>query len=306
MKNKGLIESLFKTIKAKTEADKNNILEYCRQKEILVHENFHISQHEGITFDEFLIWVNDNSPEVGQVIVYESCYVTIGIISSITLDEIILGVTLIGEKDLITTPVPRPIWGYRKATNTEVLKLHHSLTQKGFSWNLWYNRFAKYIYIPRKNAFIKYRSFIGDNHGIGIFRGINSLGEAELFCNKSNNTSIQYSMHEIIGEANQFQFAPASKKEMRILKEDLLQVDKIWNGYLSRIQPIDFSIEDGQEYCYITDRGSIKYARRNGTSTHRERVATGNIFTTPQQAESFLMKIQEMRNNDMCKPIEKR
>lgn len=304
MKDEGLIKSLFKTIKAKTEADKENILEYCK-RELLIHVDFHINQHEGITFDEFLIWINENPPEVGQVIVYESSYDTIGIISSITPDEIVLGVVLIGE-DLITTNVSRPIWGYRKATNVEIHRIHHSLAKKGFSWNLWYNRFARYIYIPRKNSFVKYRSFIGSNHGIGIFRGINALGETELFCNKPSNAPIQYSMHEIIGEANQFQFAAASKKEIKILKEELLQVDKIWNGYLSRIQPIDFSIEDGQEYCYITDRGSIKYARKNGTSTHRERVAIGNIFTSPQQAQNFLMRIQEIRNSDLCKPIEKR
>lgn len=86
------------------------------------------------------------------------------------------------------------------------------------------------------------------------------------------------------------------------MKDELYQVGKIWNGYYSRIQPVEFFVNNGEEYCYISDKGKIEHGRRNNSIACKERIAFGNIFADTKQAEDFLRKVQEIIKSELCKP----
>ena len=305
MKNKAQFLSFVETIKPRRKTDEKKIVEYCLLKGIPVSFIKDGSNRTLITFDEFIAWAESDTPGVGSIITYETSYsVTIGIISATSPEEIILGVTLIGGDGLITSKLSRPNAGYRDATEEEILRIHHALTNKGFSWNLWRNNFVRSLYIPRKNQFVRFRSYIGKHYGIGVFKEFNDSGNIVMYCLKENDEPVRYSLNEIIGKKEHYQIAPANKSDILLLKEELSLVGKIWNGFHTRIQPINFICDEGQEYCYINDKGKIQWDHNNGSLAYRERVAFGNIFVTAQQAEDFLTKVRELRKLDLCKPQE--
>lgn len=302
MKNRTQILSFIKTIRPKTVADKKKIIQYCSQIGIQIVFNANNDVLKRTTFKEFQTWANNDSPGIGKILVYPAPFVTIGIVSMVTPEQIYLGPTLFGEDGLVTNKVERPSFGYREATKEEILKIHQALTSKGFCWNLWQNKFVKSIYMPRQNQFVRFRSYTGSHEGVGIFKKITDAGDIVMYCAKSDNYPIQYSLHEVIGKKDCYQLAAATKKDIRTLKDELYQVGKIWNGYYSRIQPVDFFCNNGEEYCYITDKGKIERGRKNNSIACKERIAFGNIFADTKQAEDFLFKVQEMLKCELCKP----
>lgn len=302
MRNIAQILSFIKTIRPKTVVDEKKIIRYCSQIEIQIVFNRNNDNLKLITFNEFQAWMNEGSPEIGTVIVYSASFITIGIVSLVTPEHIYLEPALLGEDGLVTNKVERPATGYREATKQEILKIHQALAHKGFCWNLWQNKFVKSIYIPRENQFVRFRSYTEDHEGIGIFKEITNTGDIVMYCMISGNSPVQYSLHEVIGKKGHYQFAAATKKDIHHLRDELFQVGKIWNGHYSRIQPVEFFARIGQEYTYITDKGKIKCGRINNSIACKERIAFGNIFTDPEQAGEFLLKVREMRKSDLCKP----
>ncbi|GAA6466124.1 hypothetical protein K220099C10_19700 [Bacteroides thetaiotaomicron] len=302
MKNRTQILSFIKTIKPKTVVDKKKIIQYCSQMGIQFAFNANNDDLKRTTFKEFLTWANNDSPEIGKILVYPNPFVTIGIVSMVTPEQIYLGPALFGEDGLVINNVEKPTSGYREATEQETLKLHQVLLNKGFCWNLWQNKFVKSIYIPRQNQFVRFRSYTTNHEGVGIFKKITDTGDIVMYCVKSDNSPIQYSLHEVIGKKDCYQFAAATKKDIRALKDELYQVGKIWNGYYSRIQPVEFFVNNGEEYCYISDKGKIEHGRRNNSIACKERIAFGNIFADTKQAEDFLRKVQEIIKSELCKP----
>lgn len=304
MKNRTQILSFIKTIKPKTVVDKKKIIQYCSQ--IGIQFAFNVNNDndnlKGTTFKEFQTWANNDSPEIGKILVYPAPFVTIGIVSMVTPEQIYLGPALFGEDGLVTNMVERPTSGFREATDEEILKIHQALTSKGFCWNLWQNKFVKSIYMPRQNQFVRFRSYTENHEGVGIFKKITDTGDIVMYCAKSDNSPVEYSLHEVIGKKDSYQFAAATKKDIRTLKDELYQVGKIWNGYYSRIQPVEFFVNNGEEYCYISDKGKIEHGRRNNSIACKERIAFGNIFADTKQAEDFLLKVQEMIKSELCKP----
>lgn len=302
MKNRTQILSFIKTIKPKTVTDEKKIIRYCSQIGILIAFNRNNEDLKLITFKEFQAWANEDSPEIGTVIVYSNPITIIGIVSLVTPEHIYLAPALFGEDGVVTNKIEKPTTGHRKATKQEVLKIHQALAHKGFSWNLWQNKFIKSSYIPRKNQFVRFCSYTKDHEGIGIFKEITDTGDIVMYCMISNDSPVQYSLHEVVGKKGNYQFAAATKKDIHHLRDELFQVGKIWNGHYSRIQPVEFFAEIGQEYTYITDKGKIKHGRINNSIACKERIAFGNIFANPEQAGEFLFRVREMRKCDLCKP----
>lgn len=253
-----------------------------------------------ISFGAFKHWVESGLPRVGDVIVFEH-HCTIGIVSSINEKMIHLGVALLGEDGLVVSGVERSAIDFRYATEEEILKLHQFLALKGFTWNLWRNKFVKSKFSPRPNLFVRFRSYVDDDCGVGVFREINSEGQLVMYC-VVRKEQVRYSLYEVIGDINRYQLTSANKMDIAELKNELGKVGKIWNGYYNRIEPFSLFIDYGEKYYYINDKGEIKCATKNDSSAYRKRLACGNHFIDLKHAEDMKEKIYEYRKIQLSRP----
>lgn len=295
MKKKQDFLSLIRTIKPKTASDEVRITEYCHN--IGENVNFKdLSQLSiSVSFDEFIFWIDSGFPEVGDVVAYDQYY-TLGIISSIDDEHIHLGVSILNQDGFVISDIKRPKTGFRYATEDEILKIHKALAKKGFTWNIWRNCLAKRTIIPRPYMLIKFRSYINDDCGVGVFREINQDGELVMYCAVENKGEARYSLYETIGPAQMYQLAQGNRSDINKLKTALKKVDRTWNFLYDRIEPLNFNIDYGETYYYINEGGKILKAKRDASAAYRKRLAFGNHFIHIEQAEAAKANILEIRN----------
>lgn len=284
----------MRTIRPKTEVDGDKMLEYCSKMGLNVDLFEGCYSQPRITYEAFEHWVESGLPMLGSVIVYER-YFTIGIVSSADEKTVLLGTALLGEDGLVVSGVERPVVDFRYATEDEIIKLHQVLTRKGFTWNLWRNKFTKSKFSPRPNLFVRFRSYIDDDYGVGVFREINTEGKLVMYCAVCNDGQARFSLYEVIGDANRYQLASANRNDIAQLKKELGKAGKVWNGHYNRIEPSTFFINYGEKYYYINDKGEIKSATKNDSYAYRKRLACGNHFLNIEHAEDLKEKVCEYR-----------
>ena len=295
MKKKQDLSPLIQAIKPKTISDEIKIAEYCSNRELFVNFQKSPTSNISVSFDEFTYWTEIGLPKVGNVVMYEQHY-TLGIISSIDDECIHLGVSILNGDGLITSDIKRPKTGFRYATDDEILNIHQALAQKGYTWNIWRNIFVKRMLFPRPYMFVKFRSYISENCGVGIFREIDQEGMLVMYCAACNKGKARYSLCEKIGPAHMFQLAQGNRTDMYNLKTALEETGRTWNFHYNRVEPLNFNIDYGETYYYINEGGEILKAKKNDSAAYRKRLAFGNHFTQLEYAEKFKANILEKRN----------
>lgn len=302
MKKKKDLSAIIKTINPKSASDKDKIMELCT--EIDKNISFPKGANNGhiVIFKDFKYWIKNKFPKIGDTIFYEQSQ-TLGIIDSINENDIHLGVAILGQDGLVTSGVDRPKIGFRYATEDEILTIHKHLARKGFTWNIWRNSFAKCIFYPRQNMFVRFKSYVNDDHGIGVFNTINSDGELIMFCAiNGTEAKARYSLSEIIGPAERYQVGMAHRNDIAKLKSALADAGKTWNGIYNRIEPLNFHIDNGQDYYYINDRNEIVSAKKNESKAYKQRLSCGNYYIDRSQAEDMKAKIYEYRKRQLSFP----
>ena len=295
MKKEQDLLSLTQAIKPKTISDETKITEYCSKRGTFVNFKKLLDSNIYVSFDEFIFWAENGLPKTGNVIMYEQYY-TLGIISSIDDEFIHLGVSILNGDVFVSSDIKRPKTGFRYATDDEILAIHQTLAQKGFTWNIWRNVFVRRILFPRPYMFVKFHSYINENCGVGIFKEINQDGELVMYCVTSNKGKARYSLCEKIGPAHMYQLAQGNRTDMYNLKTALEEVGRTWNSHYNRIEPLEFNIDYGETYYYINEGGEILKAKKNDSTAYRKRLAFGNHFIHIEHAEKFKANILENRN----------
>ena len=164
-----------------------------------------------------------------------------------------------------------------------------------------------------KNIKEKYIPLIGDRvsfegrgiSGMGIMRTIDfHKNTFEMFCyslyDKSKTT--KYSMHEEFSGYTDFTVNPIGRNEYLQLGRRLNKYGKMWNDRLSRIEPIDFEVKDGEPYFYISETFKMVKCdeKRHGRKT-ADRKRGGNQFRNELDCLYILGQIQEIINNYLAK-----
>lgn len=300
MKKQKELSDLIKTVKPKTPSDEEKIIEYCSTLGQKVQFLNNSDNCMSLTYEEFVFWVENGPPAIGDILVYENLQ-TLGIVSCISENGIHLGVSILGIGGFLISEIIRPKIDFRYATDGEIIKIHQTLSRKGFIWNIWHHGLTKKnFFIPRRGTVVKFKSYINDECGYGGFKEINQDGEIVMYCIAYINGKVRYSPHEILGSAEKYQLAAGNRGDTAKLKFALKECGMDWSILYKRLEPLIFNIDYGETYYYIDETGEILKAKKNHSVVYRKRLTYGNHFLWIEEAEEAKANFMEFRKAQLA------
>lgn len=305
MKSLSQISDFIKTIKCADEIDKLAITQYCQQTfgikarftEAFTAPSLGI---DVVTFDQFKEWTQIPAPERGDVIVYEyedGRTPIIAIVRDLSLNDLIIGATL-SEGKLMAEPMKMPNEGHRPATGLENKELFEALTAHGLEWNEKYNKITE-RFIPINANIVKVKKSTGEE-GCGYFDEIAEDGSVIMYCVKFNSKPVDHALDINIGHVSTIKFEAGLQSDKKKLADALKRVNKIWNGYMKRIEPVNMRVEKGEPYWYVNEKFNVVIAHESLGFQDKRRFICGNYFTSPDAAIDFARKVIELRKKELA------
>lgn len=292
MKNKQQVSDLLARVRCKDEQAESDIKKFL--KEHKVRAKFTRDPlYPVIDYESFIDWYNRKVPEKGEIIILETGL--IGIFNEVNYQNFILSISFDGV-NLNSLPISVPICKYKNLSKDELLKFQHLFSEKGLAWN----NVKGIVKRQELKNNIYYRiSRVGVQLGSGVFREINDKGDVVFYCVKMNNKPVRFSLYEEIGKEKDFQFEVMNNKDRDAFAKELLAVNRIYNGYLKRIEPLHLRAGKSQRYYYINDIWEIVSVEDKYNPKDLRRFNRGNYFRTPENARSVLEAIETTRNSQM-------
>ncbi|SEA46640.1 hypothetical protein SAMN05216331_1563 [Porphyromonadaceae bacterium KH3R12] len=248
-----------------------------------------------ISFKQFREWYDKALPHTNEIIYSEGCK-TLGIVKEIGVNHITLGVAFC-DNQLITEPVDIPMGDFREASEGEILKLQHILSERNLRWTQFYvGLLSSYKFETNDQIRI---TRLGIILGYGVFKEINDKGELVTFCVKMNNEPVRYNLHEIVGPVKDYQLEPVTSNEREYLANALSEAKKQWNGYQSRIEPLNSRGKIGDIYYYINDYMEIIATKESGKPKDLKRYRKLNYYIIRGDAEEICNLIEEKRKRQL-------
>lgn len=260
-----------------------------------------------VTFEQFRKWIEREYISANSFITIVSGPYSgaTGIISSVKNDSLILGATLMEAGDLITDKISISFKSkIRQATKEEQENILHSLSLKGLEWNNAYNRVTE-RFVPRECNYIRFKSKASEKAGIGVFRAFSEEGCVIMYCVKLENEPMRHSLRDNIGRQEEYDFFVATEIERKNFKIELAKSGKAWNGYLKRIEPINFRVNKGEYYYFINDKFSPSRAQDSYSAQDRLKYNSGNYFRSLEEIEEMIDHISEFRKEQLARPRKK-
>lgn len=290
MKNKNQIISFIKTVRAEDEMNQMAILGYCQNVlGIKVYFSEDNKNFPAINLVSFKSWIEEDTFQRGDVVVNKENG-GIGIVNSVEYRKLSLvafadkaGVLHDGEQPAVQT-------GCRKATSDEMTGLQRLLNRKGLGWNRRQNSLYKQDYVPKENHQVRL-SVLGNKMGLGVFKEIDADGKLVMYCVKMAGEAPRYSLHEVIGPAEDYQLNQISTYERDILTEELKKSGISWNGHLKRLEPVCLRADKGNVYHYLNDLFEIVTKPDDYQSRDTKRWRAGNYFTQLEEIEAVREKL---------------
>lgn len=290
MKNKNQIISFIKTVRAEDEINKMAILGYCQNmlgiKVSFSEEN---KDFPVISLEGFKSWIEKAAFQRGDVVVNKENG-GIGIVDSVEYRNLSLvafvdkaGVLHEGKQSVALADC-------RKAAQDEMTGLQRLLNRKGLGWNRRQNSLYKQDYVPKENHQVRL-SIMGRKMGLGVFKEIDADGRLVMYCVKMTGEAPRYSLHEIIGPAEDYQLNQISTYERDILTEELKKSGISWNGHLKRLESVCIRADKGNAYHYLNDLFEIVTKPDDYQSRDTKRWRAGNYFTQLEEIEAVREKL---------------
>ncbi|HBA99648.1 MAG TPA: hypothetical protein DCZ19_01055 [Porphyromonadaceae bacterium] len=310
MKNRNEINAYLKKLRAATVEDKGLIEAFLSEKGLKVKVKVRNLTIPEISFKQFREWYDKILPHTNEIIYSEGCK-TLGIVKEIGVNHITLGVAF-RDNQLITEPVDIPMDDFREASEGEILKLQHILSERNLRWTRFYVGLVSSYKLGTNDQIRITR--LGIILGYGVFKEINDKGELVTFCVKMKDEPVRYNLHEIVGPVKDYQLEPVTSNERKYMANALSEAKKQWNGYQSRIEPLNSRGKIGETYYYINDYMEIIATKESGKPKDLKRYRKLNYYIIRGDAEEILTLIEEKRkrqliNNeeiDMVKMAKKR
>jgi hypothetical protein len=295
MKSNNEISTYLKKLRAASVEDKELIEAFLSKKGIKVKVKARNLTIPAITFQQFEEWYNKILPHTNEIIYSEGCE-TLGIVKEIGVNNITLGVAY-RHGQLITDPLDIALDDFREASNDEMLKLQHVLSGKNLRWTQFYSGLlSSYKFATNDQIRI---TRLGIILGYGVFKEINNKGELVTFCVKMKDEPVRYNLHEVVGPVKDYQLEPMTSNERELLSEALSKANKRWNGYQSRIEPLNARGKIGDTYYYINDYMDIIATKENGKPKDLKRYRKLNYYIVKGDAEEILTLIEEKRKRQL-------
>lgn len=303
IKTKEHILALLKSVAPFEEMDKLLIEQFCRQ----LYSNIKIAWGDNqssveITYQKFVHWMYLNSPNIGDVIVYDSEYTCdIVIVKLVGLDQIISGVVVDNKSNLSTMDVFFPLLGYRQPSESERSLIFRKLSDNGLEWSFKYNKVIE-KFRPASGSYVKI-VFSDNSNGVGVFDRIDNEGFVFMHCIKTDDGIIQFGIPESIGLFSDIHFYVLSDIDKKILQVSLSDVGKCWNAHLKRIEPLNMRSEKGYKYYFINDRMAISEVIESQSVLDSKRYAGGNYFRSQIDAKKALARIKTSLRDYHAEPL---
>lgn len=292
MKNKQQVSDFLARVRCKDEQTELDIKKFLKQNKIRAK----FSQNELypiIDYESFIDWYNKKVPDKGEIIILETGL--IGIFSEVNYQNFILSISFDGI-NLNSLPISVPICKYRNLNKEELLKFQHYFSEKGLALN----NVKGIVKRQELQNNIYYRiSRLGILLGSGVFREINDKGDVIFYCVKMNNKPVRFSLYEVIGKEKDFQFEVMNNRDREAFAKELLDINRIYNGYLKRIEPLHLRAEKTRKYYYINDIWEIVKAEDKYKPKDLRRFNRGNYFRTLENAKLALEAMETTRNNQL-------
>jgi len=292
MKNKQQVSDFLAKARCKDEKTESDIKLFLKQNGIRAKFSKNPA-YPIIDYESFIKWYNTKVPEEGEIVILETG--VIGIFNRLDFQSFNLGASYNGKR-LNPLPSTFPMCKYRTPKKDELIEFQQIFAENGIAWSLWKGLTKR----TELQDNIYYRiSRLGIELGSGVFREINENGDVIFYCVKMKNKPVRFSLYEVIGKENEFQFEPMNRKDRNLFVDELKAVNRKYNGYLKRIEPLYLRANKNEKYYYINDIWKIIKTEDRHKPKDRLRFNGGNYFRTLDDVQEALESLSFSRKSQL-------
>lgn len=291
-KNRFEVLHYLNLVKPASKDDLLAIVQFCRENGFKI--NYEAEGEKplpAITLIDFKNWYFSYQPKRNDVVYLENLKMT-GIVQSLNLNSITIGVSFDEKKQFIDVPMDYSTNSIRRANFEEMQALQRAIFKHGYSWN-YRSAVLKEIHIPENNQWVRL-SVLGKRFGLGVFNEIRD-NKIYVYLILWEDGKLCYKMTGAIGEVDEVQVEHATMKERDLLSFSLTKEQVSWNGHSKRIEPLELRAELGEVYYYLDDSWTLREATDTYKALHNKRFNCGNYFRIKYFAEEVLKCFGEKR-----------
>lgn len=298
MKTENQILHFLSASKIKSETDWDFISAYCKTNlKIKLSEFIKPSYNDsGISPLDFSEWLNNGYGD-GDVVVYKNGYAILG---KCTMDDAKIEAIMVdGQITIKRTSAKVSVLS--KATEKETQQFMSALYNSGFQYAE-DNMLVIERFVPSINDKVDFKN--DKIHGIGVIRSIDTEKNIlEFYCYYIYGSGeIGYSMHETLGGPDEYVFNPLTIGGRRRLERELNTKGKTWKDKIRRIEPLNYRVEAGKPYWYISDKFKACKAIEKYSAVSNQRFLVGNYYTSLGECLDDIAIFAENRRNALAKP----
>ncbi|MBF0648686.1 hypothetical protein IR083_07625 [Dysgonomonas sp. GY75] len=294
MKNKQQVSDFLARVRCKDEKTESDIKLFLKRNNTRAKFSRN-PMYPVIDYESFIDWYNAKVPDEGEVVILETGLT--GIFNKLDFEGFNFSISYDGEK-LNPLPVTVPVCGYRSPKKEELIKFQRVFAENGIAWSIWKG-------ITKRAGLqdnIYYRiSRLGTELGSGVFREINGNGDVVFYCVKMKNKPVRFSLYEVIGKEDEFQFEPMNLKDRDLFAKELKAVNRKYNGYLKRIEPLYLRAGKNEKYYYINDTWKIIKTEDRYKPKDLLRFNRGNYFRTLDDVQEILELLDSNRKSQLIR-----
>lgn len=288
--NKRQIEEFVNGVQPEDEMNKMAILGYCNTilgiKVVFREDNTDLPK---VNLEQFKQCIHEGMFRQGDI-VCDGRQGGTGIVHSANFRSLSLIAYVDKDGRFHEEPVEVERAGFRMATQEEMFKIQRMLHKAGLGWDKRKCVLFKQQYVPQENQQVRL-NVLGRKMGLGVFKEIDEYGRIVMYCVKMEGEDARYSLHEVVGKAEDYQINLISTYERNIFTEELKQAGVFWNGHLKQIKTINHRVDKGETYYYLNDLFEVVGTTDHYKARDTKRLMAGNYFTSPDKADRLLKAI---------------
>lgn len=299
MKTKVQVLEFFKTAWPNKVGDRRAIEHLCHENGITV--NFELltpaaDNVEHVSYEDFEAWFYKYVPTTGEVVSI-SPGKEIGLVSAVSRNEFVVAAFLTPKGKLEMREKSFSNDSASAADAPQCKAMQKALNGAKKAWDRRNGRMVDGLSLAN-NPQVRI-TLLGERLGIGVFREIDAEGRCVMYCLKLDGKQIRYSLHEVLGPADEYQIETIRLAERTELREELEKVGRRWEGHIARIEPVDYRDKNGGEYYYINDKLEIITSEDNDKPKDIERYRSGNYFRSKAEIEYMISAMKDIRKKQL-------
>lgn len=209
----------------------------------------------------------------------------IGVAGNISDGCVVVPVRCTAEGTLCDEEVVMPLGDCRPADREEKRVLQRLLNANRLLWDMRRCRLKRNDYIPKNGARVQL-STLGEEVIIGVFKEVDSDGRIVMYGMMHQGKRPVYSMHEVAGNAGDFQIQPVGSTARMKLDRALAAEGVVWNGHLRSMEITGNRLSREQVYYYLNEFFEVCEVKDAYKPRDRRRLDAGNYFSSREAAEN--------------------